>query len=86
MESLFNTIRLLAAEDKYLIGQHASERLEERHIMEWQAVAGLDDGVLIAERPDASPNPAIEVERRCPMGPNSKPCGRIWLTAVWRSW
>ncbi|NUQ63838.1 MAG: hypothetical protein HUU20_15280 [Pirellulales bacterium] len=25
---------------KYIVGQHASERLEERGIMEWQAVAG----------------------------------------------
>lgn len=44
MGQLFNTIRQLVAEEKYLVGQHASERLEERGIMEWQAVAGLDDG------------------------------------------
>jgi hypothetical protein len=29
--------------------------------MEWQVVAGLEQGKLIAERPDALPNPAIEV-------------------------
>ena len=50
MGELFNTIRKLIAEDKYVGGQHASERLEERGIMEWQAVVGIGDGELIAER------------------------------------
>lgn len=50
MGELFNTIRKLIAEHKYVVGQHASERLEERGIMEWQAVVGIDDGELIAER------------------------------------
>jgi len=31
---LFDTIRQVVAEEKYVIGQHASERLEERGIME----------------------------------------------------
>lgn len=30
MAALFDVIRQLVADDKYLIGQHASERLEER--------------------------------------------------------
>jgi hypothetical protein len=41
MGELFQTIRQLVAEEKYLVGQHAVERLEERGIMEWQVVAGL---------------------------------------------
>ena len=49
MGQLFDTIRQLVREEKYVVGQHASERLEERGIMEWQAVAGLEDGELIAE-------------------------------------
>jgi hypothetical protein len=64
MGQLFNTIRQLVGEEKYAIGQHASERLEERGIMDWQVVAGLADGDLIAERPDAEPNAAVEV-REC---------------------
>jgi hypothetical protein len=47
MAQLFDTIRQLVAEEKYLIGQHASERLDERGIMEWQAVVGLEEGELI---------------------------------------
>jgi hypothetical protein len=72
VESLFDTVRRLVAEERYLIGQHASERLDERGIMEWQAVAGLDDGVLIVERPDASPNPAVEVRQTLPDGTEFK--------------
>ena len=61
MGSLFETIRQLIAEEKYVVGQHASERLDERGILEWQVVAGLDDARLLIERPGAEPNPAIEV-------------------------
>ena len=61
MGQLFDRIRKLIAEEKYVVGHHASERLEERGIMEWQAVAGVEDGELIAERPDATPNPVVEV-------------------------
>jgi hypothetical protein len=72
MGQLFNTIRQLVAEEKYVIGQHASERLEERGIMEWQAVAGLEDGLLLAERPLATPNPAVEVRESLPDGTDFK--------------
>lgn len=72
MGQLFDTIRQLVAEEKYVIGQHASERLEERGIMEWQVVAGFDDGELIVERPDALPNPAVEVKEFLPDGTEFK--------------
>ena len=44
MGKLYTTMRQLVAENKYVIGEHASEMLDERGIMEWQAVAGLDGG------------------------------------------
>ena len=72
MGRLFATIRRLVAEEKYLVGQHASERLEKRGIMEWQAVAGLVEGSLLAERPDAKPNPAVEVGETLPDGTEFK--------------
>jgi hypothetical protein len=56
----------LVAEEKYVVGEHASERLEERGIMEWQAVAALEDGELIAEKPKSKPNPTIEVRESLP--------------------
>jgi hypothetical protein len=68
MGSLFDIIRQLVAEEKYVIGEHAAERLEERGIMEWQAVAGLEQGELIVERSDATPNAAVEVLESLPDG------------------
>ena len=72
MARLFDTIRQLVATEKYVVGQHASERLEERGIMEWQVVAALEDGELIAERPKATPNPAVEVREGLPDGTEFK--------------
>jgi hypothetical protein len=40
--------------------------------MEWQAVAGLEDGQLLSERPNATPNPAIEVQESLPDGTEFK--------------
>jgi hypothetical protein len=72
MGQLFESIRTLVIEDKYVIGEHASERLEERGIMEWQAVGGLMNGVLIAERPRSRPNPSVEVRESLPDGTEFK--------------
>jgi hypothetical protein len=72
MGQLFDTIRRLVSEEKYVVGQHASERLEERGIMEWQAVAGLDDGEMLVERPNDWPNPAVEVREFLPDGTEVK--------------
>jgi hypothetical protein len=72
MGRLFEKIKRLVADQRYLIGQHASERLEERGIMEWQAVAGIDDKELILERADATPNPAVEIRESLPDGTEFK--------------
>jgi hypothetical protein len=72
LSQLFDTIRQLVAEEKYVVGQHASERLEERGIMEWQVIVGLEDGTLITERPDATPYPAVEVRESLPDGTEVK--------------
>ena len=72
MGQLFVTIRRLVAADRYIVGEHASERLDERGIMEWQVVEGLEDGKLIAERPGAKPNPAVEVREVLPDGTEFK--------------
>ena len=72
MGKLFNAIQALVAEENYVIGEHASERLEERGIMEWQAVVGLEDGDLLVERTTASPNPVVEVRECMPDGTEFK--------------
>jgi len=60
---LFETIRENVARGRYIVGQHAAERLEDRDILEWQVVDGIENGLLIVERPNGSPNPAIEVRQ-----------------------
>ena len=72
MGQLLDRIRVLVDEGSYVIGQHAAGRLEERGILEWQAVAGLEQGILLAERPDAEPNPAVEVREALPDGTEIK--------------
>jgi hypothetical protein len=77
MATLFDTILTFVENEYYVIGIHASERLEERGIMEWQAVAGVRNGVLIRENPKAKPNPTVENLETLPDGTEFK--------AVW-SW
>jgi hypothetical protein len=72
MGQLFDAILQLVAEERYVVGQHASERLEERNIMEWQVVAGVEDGELIIERPEATPNSVVEVRESLPDGTEFK--------------
>lgn len=72
MGQLFDRVRELVDEGRYVVGQHAAERLEERGILEWQAVAGLEDGALLDERPTAEPNPAVEVRETLPDGTEIK--------------
>ena len=75
MGELFQQIRNLVNAGDYLVGQHAAERLKERRIMEWQVVEGMKDGTLLAERPRALPNPAVEVEEILPDGTE---CKAVW--------
>jgi hypothetical protein len=60
---LLRMIRTAVREERYVIGYHANQRLRQREIPVWQILAGLPDGKLLAERPSASPNPAVEVEQ-----------------------
>jgi hypothetical protein len=61
--TLLETIRDHVAAGHYIIGQHAAERLDERGILEWQIVDGIEAGRLLSERPGDLPNPAVEVEQ-----------------------
>lgn len=72
MGELFSTIQHLVAEEKYVVGEHAAERLEERGIMEWQAAAAVQDGELLTEKPKAKPNPTVAVRESLPDGTEFK--------------
>jgi len=63
VEELFETIRRLVLAGRYVVGQHAVERLEERGILEWQVVDGVERAEVLAARPDATPHPAVEVRQ-----------------------
>ena len=63
MGRLFATIRRCVSDGRYVVGQHAAERLDERGILEWQVVDGLEEGWLLRERSDSLPNPSIEVRQ-----------------------
>lgn len=78
-QTLHETIRALVASGRYVVGEHATERLDERGILEWQVVDGIDHGRLIVERPDASPNPAVEVRQSLADGTEIK---AVWSHVV----
>lgn len=61
MVTLFDMIRERVVSGNYLVTQHATERLDERGILEWQVVDGISAGELLAERPHSLPNPSVEV-------------------------
>jgi len=69
---LFDPIRRLVAEGRYVVGEHAVQHLEERGILEWQAVFGLEEGQLVLEPPNDKPNSAVEVQERLPDGTEFK--------------
>jgi hypothetical protein len=73
--ALLATIRAAVSEDRYLVGLHAYDRMRRRGILEWQVVAGLEDGRLEAERPDGRPNPVVEV---CELLPDGTEFKAVW--------
>jgi hypothetical protein len=72
MARLSENIRRAVREERYIIGRHANERIRLRRIAAWQILSGLDEGIVLEERPDAEPNPAIEVEQRLADGTRVK--------------
>jgi hypothetical protein len=63
MGKLHEQIREAVKEDRFIVGWHADERCEEREVTDWQIVAGLEDAVLVRERPRSKPNPSIVVRQ-----------------------
>lgn len=72
MGRIFESIERLVATERYVVGQHAVERLEQRGILEWQVVTSLDEGRLIVERLNAKPNAVAEVRQTLPDGTDIK--------------
>lgn len=79
MGGLSEAIRKAVDEDRSFITKQAAERLRQRGIMAWQAVAGLEDGDVLVERPQDEPFPSIEVRQSLPDGTEFK---AVWSLAV----
>jgi hypothetical protein len=68
MGRLFEQIKQAVREDRFLVGWHADERCEERGATDWQIVTGLEEAVLVRERPRSKPNPSVVVHQVLPDG------------------
>ena len=63
MPQLFDHIRQAVEAERFIVSNHADDRLRERMIELWQISSGLDDARLFSERPKDTPNPSIEIEQ-----------------------
>lgn len=79
MGQLIDAIRTLVLQQRYLISEHASQRLEERGILEWQVVDGIEHAELLNERSDALPNPTVEVRQVLADG---TPVKAVWSRVI----
>ncbi len=68
MGQLADRIRELVRTGRYLVSEHASERITERGFLEWQVIDGTLDGTVIRERPENQPHSAAEFECLLPDG------------------
>ena len=81
MGELWLHIRALVSAAHYIVSVHASERLEERGILEWQVIAAIDTATLLFEHPSAEPNPAVEIRIALPDGTEVKAVWS-WIRAI----
>ena len=75
----FDTIRNLVLQNRYRVSQHAAERLEERGVLDWQVVHGIEHGDWITENPQAQPNPSVEVRQSLADG---TPIKAVWSHVI----
>ncbi len=62
MSDHWNMIASAIREERYAISAHAGGRIRIRRMTSWQIIAACDDAIILPERPDATPNPVVEVE------------------------
>jgi hypothetical protein len=72
MGQLATKVQSLVAADRYIISEHASERLIERGFLEWQVIDGTLTGAPHRERPSNRPHPAVEIVGALPDGTGFK--------------
>jgi hypothetical protein len=68
MGTLFSNIIKAIEANRFIVSNHADDRLRERMIELWTLTASVDDARLIVERPNDTPNPSIVLEQTLPDG------------------
>jgi hypothetical protein len=68
MGTLFNNIIQAVEADRFIVSNHADDRLRDRMIELWQLTSSLHDAKLISERPSDTPNPSVVLEQTLPDG------------------
>ena len=75
MTHLAKTILRLIESGRISVGVHMQRMLDDRKLEAWHLEQATADGRLIAERPSAKPNPAIELTSTLP---DCTPCKIVW--------
>jgi hypothetical protein len=63
MGKLFDNIRQAIHENRFILSNHADDRLRERKIKLWQIISEIDNARLLGERPSDVPNPSVELQQ-----------------------
>jgi hypothetical protein len=61
MGQLLNQIRDAVKLERFIVSNHADDRLRERSIELWQVLDGVDNARQISERPTDQPHPSVEL-------------------------
>ncbi|HWB54767.1 MAG TPA: DUF4258 domain-containing protein [Tepidisphaeraceae bacterium] len=72
MSRLLDKIRLAVQDDRFIVSNHADDRLRERKIKLWQITSEIGNAQLLKERPKDQPNPSVEVMQTLPDGTEVK--------------
>jgi hypothetical protein len=68
---------------RFVVSQHAQQRLRQRRVQLWQVEAGVDTWTVLEVRPQDLPNPSIVCEQVLPDGTTITV---IWAWDVTNSW
>jgi hypothetical protein len=64
LDQILNAIKA----ERYVVSNHADDRLRERLIELWQITSSVEGAKLIEERPNDTPNPSVVLEQTLPDG------------------
>jgi hypothetical protein len=76
MATLFDQIVQAVAAERFIVSNHADDRLRERMIELWQLTSSLDAATFIDERPNDVPIHQSLLSIPCRMERQSESCGR----------